>query len=390
MALTVRGHRLPTWDTLPGLSRLSDRHRGFLLRALLVAVGVRVGLVIAGYIVGYMIIGREAVNWTDVLEETWSRWDANNYIRIAQNGYQSEGDDRVLIVFFPLFPLAMRALHFIVPSYWVAGAIISFIASVGAGYFLQSLVAKEGGDDAEADRSLWYLSLFPTAYFLAMPYTEAMFLLFVTGSFFAARNGRWEWAGVLGMLACLTRFPGIVLIPALAIEALHQNRWRIPWHAFWLALVPVGTLTYLIINWVILGDPLEFVEIQREHWFLESAWPWDTFKDTYDSIAGFPPGNTRLGIYEFRAASMILGAILMLSGARFLRPSYQVYGWMSLLLIASASFQISMPRYLLGIFPLFMVLAHWGRHPGLHQAWLTASSFLLGTIYVVYATRFGF
>lgn len=390
MSMTVGGHSLPTWDKVPGVSRLSEQQRRFLLRALLLAIGIRIALLLAGYITGYIIIGRESVHWTDVLEETWSRWDANNYIRIAQNGYQSEGDDSVLIVFFPLFPLAMRAVHFIVPSYWVAGAIVSFVASIGAGFFLQSLVAKDGGDDAEADRSVWYMSLFPTAYFFAMPYTEAMFLAFVTGSFLAARNGRWEWAGVLGMLACLTRLPAVALIPALGIEALHQNRWRIPWRAYPLTLLPVGVLTYLLINWVVLGDPLEFVQIQREHWFLEFAWPWETIKDTYDSIAGFAPGSTRLGIYEFRAASMIVGAVLLLAGARYLRPSYQVFGWTSMLLIASASFQISMPRYLLGMFPLFIVLAHWGRRPSLHQVLLTSSSVLMGVIYVVYATRWGF
>lgn len=390
MAITVSGRRLPTWDTLPGISRLSEQHRRFLMRALVLAIGIRIGLLLAGYIVGYIIIDRESVNWTDILTETWSRWDANNYIRIAQNGYQSEGDDRVLIVFFPLFPLAMRAVHYVVPSYWVAGSIVSFVSAVGAGFFLQALVAKDGGDDSEADRSVWYMSLFPTAYFFAMPYTEAMFLVFVTASFFAARNERWDWAGVLGMLACLTRLQGIALIPALGIEALHQNRCQIPWRAYWLALVPVGTLTYLVINWAVLGDPLEFMSIQRDHWFHEFAFPWETIDNTYDSIAGYPPGNTRLGIYEFRAAGMIVGGGLLLAGVRYLRPSYQAFGWVTMLLITSVTFQLSIPRYLLGIFPLFLVLARMGRRPAWHQALLTSSAVLMGILYVVYATNWGF
>lgn len=392
MATTISGHESSSvWDSIPLISSLSQQQRRFLMRALVVAIGVRAGLFLAGYIVGYIIIGREGVHWADVLDETWSRWDANNYERIAEFGYRDSETDRVLIVFFPLFPLAIRIVHFFGPGYALSGEIVSFVASVGAGYFLQALIAKDGGDDAESERSLWYMSLFPTAYFFAMPYTEALFLVLVTGSFLAARNERWAWAGVLGMLACLTRLQGIALIPALGIEALHQNRWRIPWRAYALALIPAGTLIYFVLNWIVLGDPFEFMEIQRDHWFHESTWPWNTVEDTYSSIWGdFEPGPTRLSIYEFRLASMFIGAALLLGGAVYLRPSYQVFGWATMLLITSVTFQLSIPRYLLGIFPLFMVMARLGRRPSIHQAVLTSSAILMGVLYVVYATNWGF
>src|SRR5262249_20129149 len=32
----------------------------------------------------------------------WNRWDADNYLRLAKNGY-SNGDDRWLMVFYPLY-----------------------------------------------------------------------------------------------------------------------------------------------------------------------------------------------------------------------------------------------------------------------------------------------
>lgn len=390
MATTFADRLSSARESFSGIS-LSQQHKRFLIRAFTVALGVRIGLFLAGYIVGYIIIGREGVNWTDILDETWSRWDANNYERIAEFGYRDTEMDRVLIVFFPLFPLAVRIVHFFGPGYFLSGAIVSFVSSVGAGFFLQALVAKDGGDDGESERTLWYMSLFPTAYFFAMPYTEALFLFLVTASFFSARNGRWVWAGALGMLACLTRLQGVVLAPALALEALHQSRWRIPWNAYGLALIPVGTLIYFALNWIVLGDPLEFMEIQREHWFHESTWPWNTIEDTYDSVwGGFPPGPTRLSIYEFRLASMFIGAVLLLGGAAYLRPSYQVFGWLTMLLIMSVTFQLSIPRYLLGIFPLFMVLGRLGKRPGLHQALFASSAVLFGVLYVVYATNWGF
>jgi MFS family permease len=390
MSTLSRGLRLPRPAELALSFHLNERHRQFLLRAFLVAVGVRLGLIMAGYIVGYIVIGREGVGAWDVLQETFDRWDANHYERVAEIGYRDNPDDRLFIVFFPLFPLMIRIFHFVIPDYYVAGMAVSFVASIGAGFFLQALVSKDGGDDEEADRALWYMALFPTAYFLAMPYTEALFLMMTTGAFLAARNGRWGWAGSIGMLASLTRFPGILLAPALMLEAFHQNRWRIPWHAVWIGLVPVGFLIYLGINWWVLGDPFEFVEIQRDHWFLGMAWPWEVIDNTIYQIEEYPPGPTRVSIYELRAASMILGSVLLLIGSRWLRPSYTLFGWLSMILLSSGSFQISFPRYLLGIFPLFLVMARLGSRPSVHQTLLTSSAIMMGVLFVVYATNWGF
>ena len=42
-------------------------------------------------------------------------------------------------------------------------------------------------------RAVWFLLIFPTAYFLQIGYTESLFLAFVLGSFLAARTDRWWW-----------------------------------------------------------------------------------------------------------------------------------------------------------------------------------------------------
>ncbi len=68
------------------------------------------------------------------------------------------------------------------------------------------------------------LLVFPTAYFLHIGYTESLFLALAFGSLWMGRSGRWWDAGVLGALAALTRINGLVLIPALAVEAWLQ--WR--------------------------------------------------------------------------------------------------------------------------------------------------------------------
>lgn len=381
--------RVPSVETLRRRLGLSEEQWRFLWRALFLALGVWVGLLLASYIIGIIIIGRENTPLGNILLEILNRWDAPHYLRIAEVGYRDEAEDRLLIVFFPLYPLAIRVVHFVIPSYLVSGLVVSSLATVAAGFFLQSL-ARLDGDDEEANRSLWYFFLFPTAYFLFLPYTEALFIALVLGSFFAARRRRWTWAGILGMLACATRMQGLALVPALAFEALWQERWRAPLRAFWLLLIPVGFVSYLAINWVVLGDPLEFVEIQRAHWSHTTIWPWESFTDALRHVRADPSGPFRTQIFEFRLAAIAFAAALLIGAARWLRPSYQIYAWVGMIFLMSVTFQISMPRYLLALFPLFLIMARLGRTDAVHHALLSASAVLMGSFFVIYATRFGF
>jgi hypothetical protein len=56
-----------------------------------------------------------------------------------------------------------------------------------------------------------------------MLYTEALFLLLVTQSFWQAEKGRWWWAGAFAAVASATRVVGILLVPALLILLLRKH-----------------------------------------------------------------------------------------------------------------------------------------------------------------------
>lgn len=371
--------------------RLTPDQQRFLLRAVVLAFAVRIAILAAGYITGYAIIGRDGVAAPDIIRETFLRWDAPHFQFIAEHGYQNFGDERNFLVFLPLYPWVVMVVQFIIPSFLVAALLVSAVSSVAAGYFIQSLVHRDGGDDSEANRSLLYFFLFPTAYFLAMPYTEALFMALVLGSFVAARRGSWWWAGLLGGLACMTRIQGVIIGPALLVEAFHQERFRrIPWKALWLALVPAGFSVFLLVNWIVSGDPLEFMDLQREHWSQRAVWPWWTLRDTWNWITQEAPGGTRVTIYEFRAVFLLVSAGFLLAGWRWLRPSYQVFAWGAILFFLASSWQISIPRYTLMLFPVFLSMARIGRDPIAHQAMLTVSALLMGVFYIVYAKAFGF
>ena len=68
---------------------------------------------------------------------------------------------------------------------------------------LYKLAEQEVGEQT-AWRSMWYISIFPTAFFLLAAYTEAPFLLFAIAALYCARKGKWNLAGIMALLASLT------------------------------------------------------------------------------------------------------------------------------------------------------------------------------------------
>ncbi|MEN6635622.1 MAG: hypothetical protein ABFC56_07230, partial [Clostridiaceae bacterium] len=89
--------------------------------------------------------------------------DSQHYLNIAQNGYVNTGDDRLLIVFFPLYPLLVRGVHFIIQNYLVSGLIVSNLCWVFAAYLLYDLALMDT-DKKGALRVLKYLCILPASF----------------------------------------------------------------------------------------------------------------------------------------------------------------------------------------------------------------------------------
>ena len=252
---------------------------------MVLALAVRIAIIAAAWLTAYIVVGREGQGFGDTMLEMLKRWDATQFERIAEHGYPTSGDYQELIVFPPLYPYTVRAVEFLIPSFLVAGLLVSALASVAAGYFIQAIVRLDGGDDAEASRSLWYFFVFPTAYFLAMPYTEALFMALLLGSFYFARKNQWWWAGVLGALCTASRLTGIVLVPALIVEALHQKKWRpLKLERQQLAsfvLAPLGFLFYLWLNYHLHGNFFAFLDYENKNWFHHRIWPWESIREAW-------------------------------------------------------------------------------------------------------------
>ena len=320
-------------------------------------------------------------NITPTILQLWNRWDTHNYINIAQNGYTNVGESSLFIVFFPLYPLLIRLFAVFIGDYLFSAMVVSNLASVLAVLLFYKLVSKDYTSN-NAIRAVFYFLVFPTAYFLSAAYTESLFVFLSIASFYYAREGRWFLAGVFGGLASTTRITGVVLFPALIIEYWVQKRGQMRFKEIgWLLLIPLCFSVYLIINYVTFGDAFAFLTIQKQHWFKELSPPWIGFLNSLGGIGWRSPSERMLVDYAEIIFSL-LGLTTVIVGFLYLRISYNVYALLTWLLITSNSYWLSIPRYTLTIFPLFILLSLAGQRKEINYL-ITVISLIFFSLFLI-------
>ena len=339
------------------MSREPPSIRAIVVRIACIVLGARAALEAAGLLSITAFVRRPLSRALTM----WSVWDAGHYLRIAKVGYRPHGirnDDPLFIVFFPGYPLVVRLATYVFRNFVLSGLLVSFVASIAAGVVLYKLVRLDA-DHAEAWRTVVLLFTFPTAFFLAAPYSEALFLFAVLAAVYAARTNRWVRTGLAGALATGTRVAGIALAPALAYEALRSSRsWTV--RSRRLALVAVmftGLLAYIAINLVVHDDPLWFLHVQRSHWYQEAVPPWDPIITAILKLIEGQRDSAYTLIYASRLAAFVFAVPMLVLASRRLRTMDAIYGWSGFVLVCSTSWLISLPRYLLPLYPIFMVEA---------------------------------
>lgn len=326
----------------------------------------------------------------DLLVAPAARWDATWYLEIADHGYV----DTTHAAFFPLYPFLARVVGAPFGSALAGGLLVSFAAGIAALALLHRLALLELGA-APARAAVWLLACFPAAFFLSAVYSESLFLVLSLGGVYAARTGRWGWAGALGGLAATTRSAGVVLLVALALLWWTRSERR-PRDLLALALVPAGLLAYcagLALSGLDGMAPFD----AQEQWFRHFAGPfvgvWDGTVAAWDGARQLLSGS-RVPVYFEQAGgdpfvnaahnlelfATLVAIVPMLAGAlRRLPFAYGAYALAALALPLSYPVEpqplMSLPRFALVLFPLFMWLGWWAAR-GRHRLVVLAALFL--------------
>ena len=354
-----------------------------------------------------------AARWDDptlthdlgAVTDVWARWDSVWFLRIAEHGYDAATG--AASAFYPLYPATVAVLgRAFFGHYVLAGIVISLAASFCAFLLLYELAEERLGADG-ARRAVLYLALFPFALFFQAVYSESLYLLLTIAAFVLAERRLYPAAGAVAGLALLTRPTGVALLPALALLAWRE-RERVRALA-WLALAPLMFAAYPLYLGQADGDPWAFLRAQRlwsRH--LSPAGPfggiWDGLRAGWAGIEQLASGS-HTHIYwtavrdtdPIRAATLNLEclaflvlfvALTVIAWRRFGAP-YGLFAALSLAIPLSVPSDrwplLSMPRFGLTIFPLFLALAVLGGRPRAHTAIVAVSSLLLGVSVVQWA-----
>ena len=296
--------------------------------------------------------------------------DSQHYLNIAQNGYVSTGDDRLLIVFFPLYPLLIRGVHFIIQNYLVSGLVVSNLCWVFAAYLLYELALLDT-DKKGALRVLKYLCILPASFLFSAPLSDSLFLLLSVACVYAVRKNIYPVAGIIGFLAAFTRLPGILLFAPACFELVgtitherplqgRDSRWRLKMtsNALSLLLIPAGLLVYLYINYRVTGSATMFLTYQRENWHQQLGWFFSTMATQVSNATGSFSDNIPmlwgLWIPNFIYLAGSLGIVI--AAQNKLRASNVAYFIAYYAVCMGATWLLSAPRYLTAAYPLALAL----------------------------------
>jgi Mannosyltransferase (PIG-V) len=320
------------------------------------------------------------------LWQSWLHWDTYNFIAVAVNGYSVSW----LTAFFPLFPLLERCLMFLVHDPLIAGLIVSNLSGLGMLIVLYRVV-QEDFDDKVASRTVLYFSVFPAAFFFAAIYSESLFLFLALLSFYQMRHSRWWLAGIFGALTALTRSTGLFLILPFCYEYLRQHDFKLKNIRFDIAsglCIIAGTGLFALYCYYLFHDPLAFSHAETR-WDRKLSVPGYAILRTVHAIIISPGGlsfqSLRNILDLIPDLFMVVLVILSFVGPWKFQRSLWVYA------IFAATFFIfaqlfpfaglyplqSTTRYLLSVFPAFIVLAAIGKNRTLDVGYLLISGSML-------------
>lgn len=330
----------------------------------------------------------------------WAKWDSQYYVDIAKNGYWFKPEQQSNVAFFPLYPMLMRiASNFTDGNLILAGFIISNLALFGTlAYFY--LLAEVELDKPAAQRAVFYLALFPTAFFFNSVYTESLFLFLTISAMYYARKHNWVVAAGLGLLAASTRNIGILIWPLIFWEWLRVQGWQIGnifkkemWLNLWknarvnwmeaviICVVPFGMLIFILFLQQNFGRPLAFIETQAA-WGRENV---GTIAIVKRSLSQLINGELNRGWFTGFWNTFSLLAFLAFVPFIWIRfgEGYAIYVLIQLI-VPSSSATGSIIRYVLTMFPAFLLLADWGKHHWLDRTLTLAFTVLLGVFVTIF------
>lgn len=300
-------------------------------------------------------------------------FDAKPFLQIADSGYLGEMNifnspmaQEQIFAFFPLYPIVLRIFDWFTPfQIHVDGLLLNLILGFVATWFLFNTVPDRFKHD-----SIFLFLYSPITFFLAINYSETLFLALSVASFYFFKKKKWLVLGVLVGLSMLTRNAGFILMGVYGLYFL-QLLWRERSKATFKVFVSFSIVASLIGSayplylYIVKGNPFYFVESQR-YYFKIQGWILDTwYLDFLRLFETTTPSQVKVIIlitfvlwcfllwisiksfkYDWVLGLFLLIGILYPLVAKIMDPSMDSRATRSLM------------RYMLGLFPVYILIPH--------------------------------
>lgn len=308
-------------------------------------------------------------------ENPWMAWDAHHYHEIALNGYSPDrigvpfldGTTFHNVAYFPVIPLAGRALSHIMPLS-LAMVLFSNLCSL-VGFIFLFLLVRDLANTRTAIISMLLAATFPGAVAFCAGMTEGPFFMLVAISLWLAVRKQFYPAAIVAGIATATRPTGIALAMVVVLSAWfamsHFPLKKRILHFLAIGVVSVsGLLAYESFLWHRYDSPKTYFEAQQ-HWgeldtervttqaTQEKRYSWEFIKARI-----FSPVAWNRGLALLTLLVAIAGFIRPMGIPRilFLLP---LTIFLMTYLPGNGLRVTSVPRYQSAAIPLFMIGALW-------------------------------
>jgi hypothetical protein len=315
-------------------------------------------------LLGVLVLWLMARHFGKSVPTLLGKWDGAWFLDIVRHGYDTSLAHRpngrlvnTNIVFFPAFPYTVKAVSVVTslrPLY--AGIAVAWIAGIAAAWGIFAIGNELYGRRAGVVLAvLWGVETH--AIVESMVYSEGLFTALCAWSLYAVLRRRWVTAGVVCLLAGLTRATAIVVVAIVIVAAVvavvrGMDRWRA---AIGALLAPIGVFGY----WAWVADALGrwdgWFYMQHHGWYAH----WDGGRTAWHTfVHRVLLHATWFEFYEVTAVA-IAAVVLLLLLALQEHPWPLVAYAAGILVIAlgTAHYYHSKARFILPAFSLLLPVA---------------------------------
>ncbi|MBM3717870.1 MAG: hypothetical protein FJW53_02715 [Actinobacteria bacterium] len=348
-------------DTTEAWSRAKTRGAlAYLLSRFLVVMGA--GIAVAAQAVWSRWNGEEPVGGASALVQVLDSWDGHWYLDVVRDGYPHHIMDNVSYfvpdaraAFFPLYPMIVRGIDWILPGGPVSIALLLNFVLGGCVVAIVGVLARHLFDARTAEKAMIIAAVFPGSFVLSWAYSEALLLSIAGLCFLALARRSWFLAGLLAALGSAARPNGLALVAACGVAALLAIKDDRDWRSLLAPLLaPLGFVGFMaFLRWHTDEDWAWF-RVQREAWKESTSFGATAVERTLDFFVR--PFSSPTSVLTAATVVAMIWSLLLARRHR-IPLMYHAYAVSVLVLMLAPATVTARPRFLYTAFPLIFPVA---------------------------------